>query len=75
MPQDFSFNLTPVIPAWAIAAVALALGLVLLQGSMSLLRKKVPTRWVTGLGVMRVVIIAVLVLCLLQPVVSSSSRS
>lgn len=57
-------------PAWLIAALAVAMVVLLLVGSSSLLRKRVPVRWVIGLGVLRVMIILVFVLCLLGPVVS-----
>ena len=70
MPQDLSLNFTPLLPQWAIAILAAALCLLLLQGSRLLLRKKVPPRWVAILGVLRMLIIAVLILCVLQPVVS-----
>src|SRR5690348_2297000 len=70
MFHDLSFNLRPLLPAWAIAGLAAALCLLLIHGSRQLLNKKVPHRWVTILGVLRAFAIAVLVLCLLQPMVS-----
>lgn len=57
----------PILPVWLIVAIAAALSLLLLHGSIVLLRKKVPARWIVYLGMLRVAAIVVLVLCLLQP--------
>jgi hypothetical protein len=72
MPTDLSIHWLPVLPAWLIAAIGAGLALLLVQGSLTLLRKQVPGRWVAVLGTGRVVIAAVFVLALLQPVVSYS---
>jgi hypothetical protein len=72
MPHDFIFDTVPMMPAWAIALVALVLLALLVHGSLVLLRKKLPPRWVVILGLLRLAIIGVFVLCLLQPVVSFS---
>jgi hypothetical protein len=70
MPHQFSINVVPLLPPWAVAALALGLLLLLVQGSLLLLRKKVPGKWVAILGALRLAIIAVFIICLLQPVLS-----
>ena len=75
MIHQLSIRLVPILPAWFIAALAAALLLLLIQGSVFLLRKKVPRNWVAILGVLRVVVVVVLVLGLLQPVVSYSKTT
>lgn len=57
----------PILPEWLIGAIATAMIVLLLHGSMVLLRKRVPARWVLYLAVLRLVAVGVLVLCLLQP--------
>lgn len=70
MPHQFSINVVPILPAWAVLAIGALLLLLLAQGSLLLLRKKVPAKWVAILGSLRVAIIAVFVVCLLQPAIS-----
>src|SRR5689334_2867435 len=70
MPHHLSINVVPLLPAWAVAVLGAGLLLLLAQGSILLLRKKVPGKWVTILGALRLAIIAVFVVCLLQPVFS-----
>ncbi|MCC7191222.1 MAG: VWA domain-containing protein [Phycisphaeraceae bacterium] len=70
MPHQFSLNVVPLLPVWAVLAVGALLLLLLAQGSLLLLRKKVPSRWVAILGVLRVAIVIVFVVCLLQPTIS-----
>lgn len=70
MPHNFSIELLPLLPAWLIAGLATALLVLLILGSGSLLRKRVPARWVMGLGMLRTAIILAFVLCLLGPVLS-----
>jgi hypothetical protein len=67
-----AINFTPMMPPWAIAAVAALLAAALALGSRLLLRKRVPRGWVVTLAILRTIAIVVLVLCLLQPVVSYS---
>src|SRR4051794_33173169 len=67
-----ALNFTPMLPPWAIAAVAALLAAGLAFGSRMLPRKRVPRGWVVTLAVLRGVSIVALLLCLLQPVVSYS---
>jgi len=60
----------PLIPGWLIAAVALALFALLAHGSVVLLRKRAPGRWVVCLGVLRSVAIGLFIMCLVRPIVS-----
>jgi len=60
----------PVLPLWAIAAIVLALLALLLHGSMMLAQKRLPSRWILTLGVLRVAIVLVFAVCMLQPIVS-----
>jgi hypothetical protein len=72
MPHTVSFDVVPILPPWAIAAVAAALAALVAHGAFLLVRKKLPGRWVTILALLRLAISGVFVLCLLQPVVSFS---
>ena len=72
MPHTVSFDVVPILPPWAIAAVAAALAALVTHGAVLLVRKKLPGRWVTILALLRLAISGVFVLCLLQPVVSFS---
>ncbi|HEY8666223.1 MAG TPA: hypothetical protein VIL86_06145 [Tepidisphaeraceae bacterium] len=58
---------SPVFAAWLIALLAAALLALLAQGSIVLSRKNVPARWIAYLAILRVIAVAVLVLCLLRP--------
>jgi hypothetical protein len=70
MPRDLSIHLFPILPPWAIVLLALGLLALLAYGCRLLRRKEVPTRWVTRLGVLRLLIVLVFALGLLQPAVS-----
>jgi hypothetical protein len=72
MPQNLSFELIPLIPVWVIALIALGLLALLFYGSRLLLSKDVPVMWVRRFAILRVGVIALFVLCLLQPVLSYS---
>jgi len=60
-------QLLPLLPGWFIALVALGLFVLLSFGCAMLVRRQVPRMWVTVLGVLRVAIIVVFVICLLRP--------
>lgn len=60
----------PILPPWIIALITLALLALLGHGSMVLVRKRLPRRWIATLGVLRVLIVLVFAICLLQPIVS-----
>src|SRR5688572_3902995 len=69
--NNLSLHLDPILPAWLIALIALGLLGLLAYGSHLLLtRKQVPRKWVLILGVLRVAVVVLAVLCLLQPIVS-----
>lgn len=70
MPRSFSFHFLPSLPLWAILLICAVLFLLLVHGSVVLLRKRVPSKWVGLLGLMRVAIIIVFALCLLGPMLS-----
>ncbi len=59
-------------PVWCIALLAVLFLAALAHGTVSLLRKNIPTRLVAVLAVLRLAILAVFVLALLQPVVSTT---
>ena len=42
MPHQFSINVVPLLPTWAVLAIGALLLLLLAQGSLLLLRKKSP---------------------------------
>jgi len=60
----------PVLPPWLVAVFTVALLGLLGRGSLLLVEKRLPRRWILGLGALRVAIVAVFALCLLQPIVS-----
>lgn len=60
----------PVLPVWAIAVIALALLILLAFGTRILAKKRVPKRWLVGLGMLRMAIIAVFTASLLQPILA-----
>jgi hypothetical protein len=60
----------PVLPPWAIAVIAVAMLVALGLGSVILLQKDVPPRWVAILGGWRLLIVLVFVIALGQPVLS-----
>ena len=60
----------PVLPLWVIGLITFGLLALLAHGCLVLARKRLPRRWITILGVLRVAIIIVFAICLLQPVVS-----
>ena len=65
----------PVLPVWVITLVAMGLLALLVLGSRVLHGKRVPNRWIVLLGLLRVVIVGVLVVCLLQPVVAWQAKA
>jgi hypothetical protein len=68
--SDLSLHAVPVLPAWAIVLLTAGLLGMLAQGSITLVRRQVPRRWIAILGILRVAIIALFTLVLLQPVLS-----
>jgi hypothetical protein len=68
--SNLSLHVVPVLPAWAVLLLSVALLAVLAHGSATLLRRQVPPRWVGILAVLRVMIVALFALVLLQPVLS-----
>ncbi len=68
--SKLSLHLVPVLPAWAVVLLSVALLAVLAHGSLTLLRRQVPRRWVGVLAVLRVATVALFALALLQPVLS-----
>jgi hypothetical protein len=75
MTPKLSLHLVPVVPAWAVLVLAAALLAVLFHGSVTLLRRQVPPRWVGILGALRIAIIVLFALVLLQPVLSYTRTS
>lgn len=70
MFSSLTISWMPVLPPWLIALLTLALLALLGRGSLLLAQKRLPRRWIIGLGALRVAIVAVFTLCLLQPIVS-----
>ena len=70
MFPSLTISWMPVLPPWLIALFTLALLALLGRGSLLLAQKRLPRRWIVGLGALRVAIVAVFALCLLQPIVS-----
>lgn len=70
MFPSLTISWMPVLPPWLIALLTLALLALLGRGSLLLAQKRLPRRWIIGLGALRVAIVAVFALCLLQPIVS-----
>jgi hypothetical protein len=70
MFNNWSIHSLPILPVWLIVVITIGLLALLAFGSVLLLRRQVPPRWVAILGGWRVIIIAVFALVLLQPVVS-----
>ncbi len=68
------WSLLPLIPVWAILLVAMGLIALLAHGSLVLLSKKVPGRWVALLGTLRLVAVFVFIICLLRPIVSYTKQ-
>lgn len=60
----------PILPVWIIVLVAAALVATLAYGSVILMRKQVPARWVSYLGALRLAAVGLLLICLLRPIVS-----
>ena len=65
----------PIMPVWIIALVGAALLMLLLHGCMVLVAKNVPNRWILTLAVIRIVIIAVFIACLLRPMLSHTATT
>lgn len=72
--MNFKLNFLPLLPVWAIAMIAAVLALLLLQGSLVLMRKRVPGRSIKGMAILRLLAIALLVACLFRPVASYTSQ-
>ena len=70
MPAAFTISWMPVLPVWLVAIFTVALLALLVHGSLLLAEKRLPRRWIVGLGALRVAIVAVFALCLLQPIVA-----
>lgn len=70
MTTNLSVQWLPLIPPPLIALLGCSLLSLLIYGSILLVRKQVPGRWVAVLGGCRLAIIAVFVAAMLQPVVS-----
>ena len=70
MFPSLTISWMPVLPLWLIALLTLALLALLARGSLLLAQKRLPRRWIVGLGALRMAIVAVFALCLLQPIVS-----
>jgi hypothetical protein len=68
-----SLTFLPLIPAWLIVLVTIGLFALLAHGSRLLLSKKVPQRWVGYLAALRIVAILLFLVCLLRPVVTTST--
>jgi hypothetical protein len=65
-----SIHWLPILPTGLIALIGVALVAALAFGSVVLLKKQVPARWVAILGGWRLLIVAVFVVALCQPVLS-----
>ena len=66
----FSGVLGSVLPVWAVMLITCALLGLLVQGSLVLVRKRLPMRWIVLLGLLRFLIVLVFAACLLQPIVA-----
>lgn len=64
------FTVNPMLPLWAVGCVAVALLGVLGYGTRLLLQRGISARWVAALAVVRVLAVAIFVLCLLRPTLS-----
>ncbi len=69
MFKDLTFNYIPILPLWAIAGVGVVGLALLIWGSIHLRQKLVPAKWVAIHFVLRVLALAVFLVCLLQPVI------
>jgi hypothetical protein len=67
MPTDLTMQVQPILPVWEVVSLAAALLALLAYGSVLLLRRQVPPRWVAILAGWRVAAVAVFVLILLHP--------
>jgi hypothetical protein len=72
MIAELSIQFLPVGPRWLLLLVAGALLAAMLYGTVSLVRKGIPGKWVIALGLLRLGAWIVFVLILLQPVVAST---
>jgi hypothetical protein len=68
--MNITLHWHPLLPAWLISLLALALLALLVLGSWLLRRKSAPVNWVWLLAALRVGIVGVFILALLRPVVS-----
>jgi hypothetical protein len=70
MPRNFSIHWLPLIPGWIIALAAGVLLALLTIGSLHLLRKRIPPRWVVVLAILRTLAVLLFVFGLLQPTIT-----
>src|SRR5687768_4926514 len=68
--SDLSVSAAPVLPVWVVLVLSTGLLGVLGHGSVTLLRREVPRRWVLILAGLRVAIVVLFALVLIQPAVS-----
>ena len=69
-----SLNFLPLLPLWSIGMIAAVLVLLLLLGSLMLSRKRVPSRSIRYLALLRLLAIGLLVACLFRPVLTYTSQ-
>jgi len=62
-------TVSPILPLWVIAALAVGLLVLLAHGCGLLAQKRVPAGWILALGGLRLLAVVLFVLCLLRPVV------
>jgi hypothetical protein len=62
-----TIHLAPIGPTWLLVGIALAILAAVVVGSVGMYRCHVPTRWIAGLGLLRVLAWSIFVLVLLQP--------
>ena len=65
-----SLSWMPVLPVWVVVLITCALLALLAHGSLVLVRKRLPMRWIVLLGLLRFLIVLVFAACLLQPIVA-----
>lgn len=66
--MNSKLSFIPLLPVWAIGMIAVVLALILLLGSLMLIRKRVPSASIKGLAFLRLLAIALVVACLFHPV-------
>ena len=68
--DTMSLSWMPVLSVWAVVLITCALLGLLVHGSLVLVRKRLPMRWIVLLGLLRLLIVLVFAACLLQPIVA-----